>query len=143
MNRLRQFQKSCQSFQGVLFTGVRTFSLQIYRIVFDCFNRVPLALQRWLSSAITRRLVLRKPPTLKLPLQASIRSAPIWRMLNELRCQLISNNQTLQWVPFLTICLIRRVFMLALRLWTVSNPHCLIAVWLWVLKQLIFTKCLV
>ena len=23
MNRLRQFQKSCQSFQGVLFTGVR------------------------------------------------------------------------------------------------------------------------
>ena len=40
--------------------------------------------------------------------------------------------------------------MLALRLWTVwrmgfnqSNPHCLIAVWLWVLKQLMFTKCLV
>ena len=49
MNRLRQFQKSRQIFQGVLFTGVRKFSLQIYRIVFDCFNRVPLALQRWLS----------------------------------------------------------------------------------------------
>ena len=43
MNRLRQFQKSRQIFQGVLFTGVRKFSLQIYRIVFDCFNRVPLA----------------------------------------------------------------------------------------------------
>ena len=79
MNRLRQFQKSRQIFQGVLFTGVRKLSLQIYRIVFDCLNRVPLALQRWLSWAITRRSVLRKPPTLKLPLQASIRSAPIWK----------------------------------------------------------------
>ena len=52
----------------------------------------------------------------------------------------------------ISICLIRRVFiiMLALRLWTVwrmglnqSNLHCLIAVWLWVLKPLMFTKCLV
>ena len=59
MNRLRYIIESCQSFQTVLFSGLRNISLQILRIVGRVWNEGSRMLCQWLPSpsTTTRRLV--------------------------------------------------------------------------------------
>ena len=76
MNRLRYIIESCQSFQTVLFSGLRNISLQILRILGRVWNEGSRMLCQWLPSpsTTTRRLVLQNLPSLGLP--AFIRSPP-------------------------------------------------------------------
>ena len=76
MNRLSYIIESCQSFQTVLFSGLRNISLQILRIVGRVWNEGSRMLCQWLPSpsTTTRRLVLQNLPSLGLP--ALIRSPP-------------------------------------------------------------------
>ena len=76
MNRLRYIIESCQSFQTVLFSGLRNISLQILRIVSRVWNEGSRMLCQWLPSpsTTTRRLVLQNLSSLGLP--ALIRSPP-------------------------------------------------------------------
>ena len=87
MIRLSYIIESCQSFQTVLFSGLRNISLQVLRGVGRVWNEGSRMLcQRLLSpSTTTRRLVLQNFPSLGLP--ALIRPSAIWRVLNKLRCE--------------------------------------------------------
>ena len=94
--RLRYIIESCQSFQTVLFSGLRNISLQILRYVGRVWNEGSRMLCQMLSSpsTTTRRLVLQNLPSLGLP--ALIRPSLIWKVLNKLRCE-HSNNEALHW----------------------------------------------
>ena len=76
MNRLRYIIESCQSFQTVLFSGLRNISHQVLGIVGLVGNEGSCMLCQWLPSpsTTTRRLVLQNLPSLGLP--ALIRSPP-------------------------------------------------------------------
>ena len=52
MNRLRYIIESCQSFQTVLFSGLRNISLQILRIVGRVWNKGSRMLCQWLPSQL-------------------------------------------------------------------------------------------
>ena len=69
MIRLRYIIESCQSFQTVLFSGLRNISLQILRIVGRVWNEGSRMLCQRLPSpsTTTRRLVLQNLPSLGLP----------------------------------------------------------------------------
>ena len=105
----RYIIESCQSFQTMLFSGLRNTSLQILHIVGQVWNeRSRMLCQRLPSpSTTTRRLVLQNLPSLGLP--ALIRPPPIWRMLNKLRCERLPNNEALQWAALSTQSLLRVV----------------------------------
>ena len=77
--------ESCQSFQTVLFSGLRNISLQIRRIVGRVWNEDSRMLCQRLPSpsTTTKRLVLQNLLSLGLP--ALIRPPPICRVLNNLR----------------------------------------------------------
>ena len=97
MIRLRYIIKSCQSFQTMLFSGLRNNSLKNLRIVGRVWNEGSrfLLCQRLPSpSTTTRRLMSQNLPILGLP--ALIRPPPIWRVLNKLRCECLPNNEALQ-----------------------------------------------
>ena len=97
MIRLRYIIKSCQSFQTMLFSGLRNNSLKNLRIVGRVWNEGNrfLLCQRLPSpSTTTRRLMSQNLPILGLP--ALIRPPPIWRVLNKLRCECLPNNEALQ-----------------------------------------------
>ena len=119
MNRFRYIIESCQSFQTVLLSGLRNISLQTLSVVGRARNEGSRMLCQWLPSpsTTTRHLVLQNLPSLGLA--ALIRSPPIWRVLNKFRCELLPNNEALQWAILSTESLLRRVLMLAFRLWTV------------------------
>ena len=76
MNRLRYIIESCQTFQTVLFSGLRNISRQILGIVGRVWNEGSCMLCQWLPSpsTTTRCLVLQNLPFLGLP--ALIRSPP-------------------------------------------------------------------
>ena len=76
MNRLNYITESCQSFQTVLFSGLRNMSLQILRIVGRVWNDGSRMLCQWLPSPLTTtgRLALQNLFSLGLP--ALIRSPP-------------------------------------------------------------------
>ena len=95
MIRLRYIIESCQSFQTVLFSGLRNISLQILCYVGRVWNEGSRMLCQRLSSpsTTTRRLVLQNLPSLGLP--ALIRPSPIWKVLNKLRCERLPNNEAL------------------------------------------------
>ena len=105
MIRLRYIIESCQSFQTVLFSGLRNISLQILRIVGRVWNEGSRMLCQRLPSPSTtpRSLVLQNFPSLGLP--ALIRPLPIWRVLNKLHCKRLPNNEALQWAKPLTSCI--------------------------------------
>ena len=69
MLRLRYIIESCQSFQNVLFSGLRNISLQILRIGGRVRNEGSRMLCQRLPSpsTTTRRLVLQNLPSLGLP----------------------------------------------------------------------------
>ena len=108
--RLRYIIESCQSFQTVLFSGLRNISLQILRYVGRVWNEGSRMLCQMLSSpsTTTRRLVLQNLPSLGLP--ALIRPSPIWKELNKLRCERLPNNEALQWAILSTQRLLWVVF---------------------------------
>ena len=110
MIRLRYIIESCQSFQTVLFSGLRNISLQILRYVGRVWNEGSRMLCQRLPSpsTTTRRLVLQNLPSLGLP--ALIRPSPIWKMLNKLRCERLPYNEALQWAILSTQSLLRVVF---------------------------------
>ena len=110
MIRLRYIIESCQSFQTVLFSGLRNISLQILRYVGRVWNEGSRMLCQRLPSpsTTTRRLVLQNLPSLGLP--ALIRPSPIWKVLNKLRCERLPNNEALQWAILSTQSLLRVVF---------------------------------
>ena len=105
----RYIIESCQSFQTMLFSGLRNILLQILRIVGRLWNESSRMLCQRLPSpsTTTRRLVLQNLPSLGLP--ALIRPPPIWRMLHKLRCERLPNNEALQWVALWTQSLLRVV----------------------------------
>ena len=92
----RYIIESCQSFQTMLFSGLRNILLQILRIVGRLWNEGSRMLCQRLPSpsTTTRLLVLHNLPSLGLP--ALIRPPRIWRMLNKLRCEGLPNNEALQ-----------------------------------------------
>ena len=97
MIRLRYIIKSCQSFQTMLFSGLRNNSLKNLRIVGRVWNEGSrfLLCQRLPSpSTTTRRLMSQNLPILWLP--ALIRPPPIWRVLNKLSYECLPNNEALQ-----------------------------------------------
>ena len=110
MIRLTYIIESCQSFQTVLFSGLRNISLQILRIVGRVWNEGSRMLCQRLPSPSTtsRRLVLQNLPSLELP--ALIRPPPIWRVLNKLCCERLPNNEALQWAILSSQSLLRVVF---------------------------------
>ena len=110
MIRLRYIIESCLSFQTVLFSGFRNISLQILCIVGRVWNEGSRMLCQRLPSpsTSTRRLVLQNLSSLGLP--TLIRSPPIWRVLNKLRCGRLPNNEALQWAILSTQSLLRVVF---------------------------------
>ena len=75
-NGPRYIIESCQSFQTVLFSGLKNISLQILCIVGRVWNEGSRMLCQWLPSpsTTTRRLVLQNLLSLGLP--ALIRSPP-------------------------------------------------------------------
>ena len=100
----RYIIESCQSFQTMLFSGLRNILRQILRIVGRLWNegsRILLCQRLPSPSTTTRRLVLQNLPSLGLP--ALIRPPPIWRMLKKLHCERLSiNNEALQWAALST-----------------------------------------
>ena len=90
INRLRYIIESCQSFQTVLFSGLRNISLQILRIVGRVWNEGSRMLCQWLlsPSTTTRRLVLQNLPSSGLP--ALIRSPRSYSSISLLS----ENNQS-------------------------------------------------
>ena len=96
--------ESCQSFQTVLFSGLRNISLQILHIVGRVWNEGSRIVYQRLPSPPTtkRRLVLQNLPSLGLP--ALIRPPPIWRVLNKLRCERLPNNKALQSLLRVVFC---------------------------------------
>ena len=110
MIRLRYIIESCQSFQTMLFSGLRNISLQILHIVGPVWNENSHMLCQRLPSLSTtkRRLVLQNLPCLGLP--ALIGPPPIWRLLNKLHCKHLPNNEAQQWAILLTESLLQVVF---------------------------------
>ena len=110
MIRLRYIIESCQSFQTVLFYGLRNISLQILHIVGRVWNEGNRMLCQRLPSpsTTTRRFVLRNLPSLGMP--ALIRSPPIWRVLNKLRYERSPNNEASQWAILSIKSLLEVVF---------------------------------
>ena len=78
MIQLRCIIESSQSFQTVLFSGLRNISLQILRIVGRVWNEDSRMLCQRLPSpsTTTRRLVLQNLPSLRVPVL--ITPPPIW-----------------------------------------------------------------
>ena len=110
MIRLTYIIESCQSFQTVLFSGLRNISLQILRMVGRVWNEGSRMLCQRLPSpsTTTKRLVLQNLPSLGL--RPLIRPPPIWRVLNKLRNERLPNNEALQWAILSTQRLLRVVF---------------------------------
>ena len=110
MIRLRYIIENCQSFQTVLFSGLRNISLQVLRDVGRVWNEGSHMLCQRLpsTSSTTRRLVLQNLPSLGLP--ALIRPSPVWKVLNKLRCERLPSNEALQWAILSTQSLLRVVF---------------------------------
>ena len=87
MIRFRYIIESCQSFQTMLFSGLRNISLQVLRDVGQAWNEGSRMLRQRLPSPSTtaRRLVLQNLPSLGLP--ALIRPSPSELLVLEFRAR--------------------------------------------------------